>query len=386
MNKNQYTASFGTNTDQYQQTRVIRRAPVSNNQYYTQNTQRQANRYYTQNTQRQANRYYTQNTQRQYYTQNTQYPNSQMPPQKGGVKKAPQSTAPKAPPKRKYTREQLRQIKEQRRILQQQRFDIFKRRAIAFLKTFAIRSAAVIVLAAVFFGIYASLFMLSLNLTGSGRREEYGYRVGIEFDPMYTLEDEGGYRIDGVWYVSMTDVVNYCDMITTGDDEHLRFILKNSGNENVSFTANSSVVMINGVKVKMADPVIVRNGDFLVPAEFFENYVNGMTVLIDDKNKLFSIQKEQTEESRQSTSLYKALKEDKDKKNDIARDSVLVEYTDMSFTLKKAVSSEMIPEYTLGSELLAATDPQMLAALEAAKQQAALDAAAAANQQQDPQQ
>lgn len=386
MNKNQYTASFGTNTDQYQQTRVIRRTAAPNNQYYTQNTQRQANRYYTQNTQRQ---YYTQNTQRQYYTQNTQYPNSHMPPKKGGVKKAPQSAAPKAPPKRKYSREQLKQIKEQRRILQQQRFDIFKRRAIAFLKTFAIRSAAVIVLAAVFFGIYASLFMLSLNLTGSGRREEYGYRVGIEFDPMYTLEDEGGYRIDGVWYVSMTDVVNYCDMITTGDDEHLRFILKNSGNENVSFTANSSVVMINGVKAKMAHPVIVRDGDFLVPAEFFDKYMNGMTVLIDDKNKLFSIQKEQTEESERSTALYKALKEDKDKKNDIARDSVLVEYTDMSFTLKKAVSSEMIPEYTLGAELLAATDPQMLAALEEARKQAELDAAAAAgtaDQQQDPQQ
>ena len=128
MNKNQYTASFGTNTDQYQQTRVIRRTAAPNNQYYTQNTQRQANRYYTQNTQRQANRYYTQNTQRQYYTQNTQYPNSHIPPKKGGVKKAPQSAAPKAPPKRKYSREQLKQIKEQRRILQQQRFDIFKRR------------------------------------------------------------------------------------------------------------------------------------------------------------------------------------------------------------------------------------------------------------------
>ena len=317
MNKNQYTASFGANTDQYQQTRVIRRTAAPNNQYYTQNTQRQyytqntQHQYYTQNTQRQ---YYTQNTQRQYYTQNTQYPNSHIPPKKGGVKKAPQSAAPKAPPKRKYSREQLRQIKEQRRILQQQRFDIFKRRAIAFLKTFAIRSAAVIVLAAVFFVIYASLFMLSLNLTGSGRREEYGYRVGIEFDPMYTLEDEGGYRIDGVWYVSMTDVVSYCDMITTGDDEHLRFILKNSGNENVSFTANSSVVMINGVNAKMAHPVIVRDGDFLVPAEFFDKYMNGMTVLIDDKNKLFSNQKEQTEESERSTALYKALNEDKDKK------------------------------------------------------------------------
>ena len=115
MNKNQYTASFGTNTDQYQQTRVIRRTAAPNNQYYTQNTQ---------------HHYYTQNTQRQYYTQNTQYPNSHIPPKKGGVKKAPQSAAPKAPPKRKYSREQLKQIKEQRRILQQQRFDIFKRRAL----------------------------------------------------------------------------------------------------------------------------------------------------------------------------------------------------------------------------------------------------------------
>ena len=312
-----------------------------------------------------------------------------MPKGKNGAKKAVPHSAPKAPPKRKYTREQLRQIKEQRRILNQKRFEIFKRRAVAFLKTLAIRSAAVLILAGVFFGLYASLFALSLNLTGSGRKAEYGYRVGIEFDPVYTLEEASGYLIDGEWYVSMTDMVSYCDMITTGDSQTLRFILKNSGNENVSFSVNSSVAIINGVKAKLENPVIVKNGDFLVPAEFFDKYVNGIVVEFDEKNGLFSIQKEQTDKSYQSTALYKALKEDKDKKNDIARDTVLVEYTDISFTLKKAVSSEMIPEYTLGADLLAATDPQMLAALEEARKQAELDAAAAAaatDQQQSPDQ
>lgn len=232
----------------------------------------------------------------------------------------------------------------------------------------------------VMFAVFAGLFTLSLY-AGCGESESvYTVNIGVEHDRYSTYEiSEGLICRDGVWYVDMTKVIDYCGFITTGDVHELRFILKDSGSENVRFTAGSKAAYINGERVSLDAPVFKRGDGFYVPADFFGKYMTGIEVTVDESAKTFLFTRALTVESAQSVALYEALKNDSDSSNDMKASEILIDYENMTFTLREPANSDKIYEYTLDANTLLATDPALLAAAaaEAAAAQAAAEAAAA---------
>lgn len=83
---------------------------------------------------------------------------------------------------------------------------------------------------------------------------------------------------NSVVYVPMSEIRAYCSLMITGDANQLRYISRNDGNEYFKFYNNSNLVTINGQNLRLKNAVIFKSSEAYVPIEFFEKYVNGMTV------------------------------------------------------------------------------------------------------------
>jgi len=220
------------------------------------------------------------------------------------------------------------------------------------------RAAITLGCTVVFFAVFVLFFFIGLYSRAPEYEGEYVYRVGIKEDTIY----EGVYPAskmirDGKYYIELLSAADYLDLTITGDADEIRFILRSGGNESVSFLLGSPIVSVNGMKNNLSVPVTRDEDGIWVPIEFFERYCNAIEINVDEENKTIRLSKSITEKSVIYLDEYYRSWEDNNEDNNIVFKIEKIEYLEPDLTLKAIKSTQNIPEYSLGEELLKETDP-----------------------------
>ena len=296
-------------------------------------------------------------------TQNKPPQNQQRPPQAGRspqgnprqnapktgtprTKNAPQKkSVPRKPPVKKISREEKKRIAAIKKQNLKKRLTIF---FILLLRRFIIYTLIV----ATAFSLSVAVFFI--NLHNNGKSGRIDYRIGNIYDTRVNEEISANLLvIGGRYYANMTDIAGYCSMITTGDSNELRYILRNETSDNVKFTINSSVAYINGIAIRLIAPVITNGTGVYVPLDFFNCYMSGITAVANPEEKTVTVERNLTEEVSAAIQRYESLTA----KEKAAEGVPEIIYTELNFTPRNAEASENIQEHSIGSVLLDLTNP-----------------------------
>lgn len=101
-------------------------------------------------------------------------------------------------------------------------------------------------------------------------------------------------RRGNVYYLDMNGIADFCDLITTGDSERIRYIERTS-RESVEFCLDSSVVSVNGYIGHMDDDSYYSNGKVYVPLEFVNRCFVGVTAELDKDNNKITVKRDRDE-------------------------------------------------------------------------------------------
>ncbi len=149
----------------------------------------------------------------------------------------------------------------------------------------------VIVFAAVA-GVISLAFYTNLTATEPSAYDGLRLKLCLEHeakDLKAVVVDTEKYVIDGELYVNMTAISEKFGFIMTGDRKWLRFITNEKTGESVCFETGTPFAEINGTEVRLNSNVLNLDGSLFVPAEFFNEYVNGMEISFDEEENILSI-------------------------------------------------------------------------------------------------
>lgn len=97
-----------------------------------------------------------------------------------------------------------------------------------------------------------------------------------------SLEGEE-FVFDNVPYVSATVLSKLYDFTLAGDTNRVSLHFHNA-EESVSLTKDSTLVEINGCRVRLSEPIIFTD-DYYIPLELIRNYFNGVTIVYDSEEE-----------------------------------------------------------------------------------------------------
>ncbi len=243
--------------------------------------------------------------------------------------------------------------------LRDYRYRLFKE----WLRIFFYRFILFILMFAFCFMISVVFFFVNLMNNGSPDTGVYTFQTGGIYDvkEIKTMKGSLIFR-NGSYYINMTDIAAYCDFTTTGDVGQMRYISNNKNNDNVIFRTGDSVIYVNRVRVRLKAPVIAEDDDVYIPAEYFDKYVQGISLDINEKERKLTISRSFDEGTSllvsdfETENLLKLAKGEE--QTDIGDFSVNIGYGEISFTLHESEPTEHIDEYTIGRDLLLITDPE----------------------------
>ena len=104
--------------------------------------------------------------------------------------------------------------------------------------------------------------------------------------------DLGRYLQGDDIYVNMTAISKEFGFIITGDRKQLRFITDAEADESVVFMPGTPFADVNGTAVRLTGDVIEFDGNIFVPANFFEEYVYGVVIEINEDKGILTIFKD----------------------------------------------------------------------------------------------
>ncbi len=150
---------------------------------------------------------------------------------------------------------------------------------------------------------YAILMPVSLLLVAfllprhsTPETQDFVYQVGPDKDywsrTVYAWET---IRQGEIYYLNMTELAEYCDMSTTGDDIAIRYIVKSTG-ETVEFILGQSVAFVNGLQERTGGDAILRNGKVFVPLDFVNRCFDGLSATVDLQINKITVLREADEE------------------------------------------------------------------------------------------
>jgi len=153
-------------------------------------------------------------------------------------------------------------------------------------------------------------------------------RLWVKIDTDNKIEKADSLRVDvekyfrdGVMYVNMTSIYEEFDFVMTGDSKKLRFISDIKKQENVCFVLGTPFAEVNGNMIMLKNNVIEDGENIYVPAEFFEEYVEGIEIILDEEKPTLCVVR-QTEKNA----------------------SGVYEECDITFTLKNNKYTPSLPE------------------------------------------
>jgi len=151
----------------------------------------------------------------------------------------------------------------------------------------------------IFSSITAVIFYANLVKTDAPPFERLSVKVG----PSNKIDNTASVRVnpeqyfrDGVMYINMTTVFEEFDFTITGDTKEIRFITDIKSGENVRFVKGTPFAEINGNTVRLKYNVIEEDGQIYVPAQFFEEYVDGIELLLDEEKSTLSVIRQTTKD------------------------------------------------------------------------------------------
>ena len=109
----------------------------------------------------------------------------------------------------------------------------------------------------------------------------FTYGTGLRSDR--SVEKERGVLIpQGVPYADFTILANACFYSQSGDENEIRYVLKIDKDtyDTVTFYYDSRKAIVNGMHITLSAPVRRVGQSVLVPCEFIETYMNGVTVTV----------------------------------------------------------------------------------------------------------
>ena len=146
-------------------------------------------------------------------------------------------------------------------------------------------------------GICSLAFYLELTETAPPVYEGLKLKLCLEHevnDIKSVNVDTSKYIHKGKLYVNMTLVSEKFGFIMTGDRKMLRFITNEDTSETVCFEVGSPFAELNGTVVRLSGGTVHHNGSLFVPADFFEEYVVGIDVALDEEKLLLTILRDTT--------------------------------------------------------------------------------------------
>ncbi len=141
---------------------------------------------------------------------------------------------------------------------------------------------------------YAVLMPLSLLLAAlwlphhnTPETSDYVYQVGP--DKNYYSKKVLSWktvRNGDQYYLNMTELADFCDLTTTGDERAIRYIVKETG-ETVELVIGQSVAYVNGLQERTGADTLLKNGVVYASMDFVDHCFDGITVTLDtEKNKI----------------------------------------------------------------------------------------------------
>lgn len=133
---------------------------------------------------------------------------------------------------------------------------------------------------------------LTLKITTFSFTKEYTIYYGTGNAAKRDMESltykEGQYGYPDTIYVNFSEIAEYCGFYVSGGGDRLRYIIPASnGSEDSQFVASSDSnrIDLNGTVVHLSAPAVIDGSNLYMPIEFFERYVNGISVEQDEKDE-----------------------------------------------------------------------------------------------------
>ena len=250
----------------------------------------------------------------------------QTPPDQQNRRKPPQVPVKKKPPqKKKLTKAQIEKRKKDLKKQRAEARKIFFNRFKVFLAVFGLMLA-----------FSAGIFAVNLFMYENVTSARYKYQIGAD-KAEGTTSRNVSYQslfVNRQVYINMSEIAAFFEMIITGDNNSIRFILTDEAGKvvnDVKFMLKTSLAYVNGVPVRMSGGVDIRGSDIYVPMKFFNDYVSGISAEYSPKDLKLTIK------------------------------SANPEQIAIWYNLRSDENSENIPEISLDQELLYLTDPERIA-------------------------
>ena len=136
-----------------------------------------------------------------------------------------------------------------------------------------------------------SVLLSNLLLSSSAMTEtdDFSYRLGTGKNTVSikTYSYSRVYR-NGVYYIDMDALADYCELTTTGDGKNMRYVVRESA-EAVEFVIGESIAYINGVPDRTGGNAFFYGGKVHIPLEFAKRCFNNVDITLDTERNRITI-------------------------------------------------------------------------------------------------
>ncbi len=137
--------------------------------------------------------------------------------------------------------------------------------------------------------LIANLLLKSNIITPT---DDFRYQLGEGKNLLFrkTYAHSRIYR-DGVYYIDMDSIADFCKLTTTGDGKHLRYVVRES-EESVEFVIGESIAYINGVPERTGGNAFLYGGKLHIPLEFAKRSFINLDINLDTEiNRITIVRK-----------------------------------------------------------------------------------------------
>ncbi len=128
--------------------------------------------------------------------------------------------------------------------------------------------------------LVANLLLKSNVMTET---DDFSYRLGTGKNTVSikTYSYSRIYR-DGVYYIDMDALADYCELTTTGDGKNMRYVVRETS-ESVEFVIGESIAYINGVPDRTGGNAFLYGGKVHIPLEFAKRCFINLDITLDTR-------------------------------------------------------------------------------------------------------
>ena len=176
--------------------------------------------------------------------------------------------------------ERARLLKEEKariRLARKARFDYIVSVLILFAVVFAILAA-----------LFAGAFFFALTSHNSPDTRNYTL-VLSDYENKTEIPSGSVVADDGIRYVNFSQIADFYGFAMVGSINDMKYVIKESENETVSFAPDSDKAYVNDVLVRTDGPAFYEDGDLYVSESFVTDYILGFDVSTDADSRTVSL-------------------------------------------------------------------------------------------------